>query len=171
MEHCYLHDFVPLNGVCVVDTIHGDVGELRVYPSHPTICNAIEEIGSGNYKDCYGFFSMSNGKYYQAMCNPDENSADVSIDGDIEYNYNKFISNKYFCKDCLKLFEEAKTTYPVMLADMYDLDNIKLYPLVLGATYHIRHYTVVIGEELDKWGKYDVQITSNYYEGGKALDY
>lgn len=171
VEHCYLHEFVPMNCVCIVDTLHGDVGELRVYPPHPTICNAITEIGSEGYKETYGYFTMEGGKYYHVMSEPDKNYAEVTVDGDIKYNYNRFISHDYFCKECLGLFEEANTTYPLMLADMYNLEDIKLYPLALGATYHIRHYTVVIGDELNEQGNYEIEITSNYYEGGKDLDY
>lgn len=171
VEHCYLHEFVPMNCVCLVDTIHGDVSELRVYPPHPTTCNAITEIGSEGCEENYGYFTMASGKYHHVISDPDNNFAEVTVNGDIDYDYNKFISNEYFCKDCLKLFEEANTTYPLMLADMYNLDDIKLYPLVLGATYHIRHYTVVIGDKLNEQGKYEIEITSTYYEGGKSLDY
>lgn len=171
VEHCYLHEFVEMNAVCVVDTLHGGVSELRVYPPHPTTCNAITEIGSEGCENNYGYLSISNGKYHHVMSDPDNNYAEVTVDGGIDYDYNKFISNKYFCKDCMRLFEEANTTYPLMLADMYNLEDIKLYPLVLGATYHIRHYTVVIGDNLNEQGKYEIEITSTYYEGGKSLDY
>lgn len=53
------------------------------------------------------------------------------------------IDGTYFCRDCRgKLADTATEGY--VLADLYDLEHIKAYPIAAGEKYKIREYKVSI---------------------------
>lgn len=59
------------------------------------------------------------------------------------------ILGEIFCRDCrakLAAISESSADYYV-LAELYDLENVQVYPVTAGAEYHIRDYTVTITQE------------------------
>lgn len=164
-EHCRLHEGIPVNGVSLINTIDGQNNELRIFEPHETIGNAITE------KEIYGYSSTLVSKCYICFSSPDERNADITIElSDLPKIIDKDLE-EYYCNSCRDKLKQTNTSYPFILADMYNPDSCILYPLELGATYQIRHYTIIIEPELNGNQQMEIKITSSYFDGGKSLDY
>lgn len=164
-EHCRLHDGVPVNAISLIDTINGQNHELRVFPPHIVVCREIEE------KETYGHMSTSFGMYYLTRSYPDDRSSETTIQTDDLPGLDTRNLKKFYCKACQEKLKSVDTPYGLVLADMYEPKKCTLYPIELGAIYQIRHYTVVVAPELNRNQEIEIKITSNYYDGGKSLDY
>lgn len=58
------------------------------------------------------------------------------------------INKAQFCKSCREVFATLNE-YGYVLADLYDLNAIQVYPLCAGAKYDIRCYSVVVKNDGD----------------------
>lgn len=169
-EDCVICGRWPLNGPCIVNTLNGDVWEVQVFPPHPNISNAIQEIEEG--KD-YGICWLLSGLNYKGtgIALPDDGEAWLSIKVDIITAYTPALASRYFCQNCLDKLNDLQLPNNLVVADIYGLAEgwVEYYALTLESSFDVRHYTFRVAEALE--GRVDIILSSSYYEGGKLLDY
>ena len=109
----------------------GEIGALHVYHPNPVdMAELADEQPTGSYRAVYlcgaqGYYDWCSSCFVQLPEQPDP------------------MRPSLFCRDCRKtLNETAIKGYAIV--DYYDLQNIRIYPIVDGAEYIIRDYTVSI---------------------------
>ena len=119
-DHCYLCEGLSYDGPCLVDLATGNGAELA--PGKNSGYMALSYCGEAVIRTFAGEYSEAA----IPMKNGDVNSY-------------------YFCDDCLQdIAEVADGGY--VLADVSDLDNVRLYEIEAGAIYEIGDQTVKVTE-------------------------
>lgn len=129
-ENCALCGGLKHHAPCLVNLSTGQVGELAIYEPHPTLVGEIAEEQTGGlfaFLPCAGLTAIQDG---------DSPSCSVEIP-----DSHKKLNSQYFCRTCRDLLESAKG---YVLADLYDLKQIRVYSIEDGAEYDIRDYHVSI---------------------------
>lgn len=134
---CALCEDMRYHAPCLVNLVTGKVDELQIYD--PDLeCEG--EIAEEQESKLVHYFAVAGTWVHRDTNNhtctvtlPEEA---VRIDG------------TYFCRDCrAKLTEVATEGY--VLADLYDLENVRVYAVTSGVEYNIREYTVSVTTEED----------------------
>ena len=169
-EDCVVCSYVPFNAPCVVNTSTGDIWEMRVYPPHPNITNAIQEKEEGK---AYGYCVVVGGQARggSGISLPDNNEAHFYIRADSLSVYIPFGSRLFLCRDCLGKLGKLEMTNNFAVVDVYGLagGRVDYYALTLDKDFWLRHYHILT--EHDDYGGLDITVKSTYYEGGRELDY
>lgn len=159
---CRLCGYPSVNPPCIVNLSNAVVAPLRVFPPHERICNAIDER-----QELYHGSSVTITGGIMVSAEPGSHKAWADISTVPEYD--KSGLEKYFCSECIYKIKGLDMENGLVLCDLYDHDNVQIYPVTEGETYQIRHYTVEVGT-IDSHQSLRLNISSNYFEGGKALD-
>lgn len=127
-EQCALCGGLKCHAPCIVDLATGEVGELEIFEPHPTRVGEIAEEQRGGI---FAFLPCVGQRAVQ-----DQNARTCTVE--LPKNRAK-MNPRYFCKSCRKLLAGMRG---YVLADLYDLSNIRVYPIKDGAVEAIRGYTV-----------------------------
>lgn len=159
---CRLCGYPSENPPCVVDLSNAVVMPLRVFPPHERIANAIDER-----QELYHGSSTTFTGRIMVSAEPESRKSWAEISTVPEYDEPSL--EEYFCSECISKIKMLDMQNGLVLCDLYDRDNVQIYPVTEGETYQIRHYTVEVGT-INNNQSLKMDITSNYFEGGKALD-
>ena len=136
-EICALCEDRQYYAPCLVNLATGQVGELQIY------------AGSGHGWTSFFFVAGASG-----MCEENSHTCTATLPEEMGR-----IDGTHFCRDCrAKLTEVATEGY--VLADMYNMENFALYPVIAGEEYVIREYTVTVTAE-EKSERLTVHVTGN----------
>ena len=109
----------------------GEIGALHVYYPNPIdMAELSNEQSTGSFRAVYlcgaqGYYDWGNSCFVQLPAHPEAMRAAL------------------FCRHCREqLSETARSGYAIV--DYYDLRDVQIYPIVDGAEYTIREYTVSI---------------------------
>ena len=164
-QYCPLCEKVPSNGPLIVNTTLGLVGEIQIFDTELKDRLTISE------KRDYGVMRSggAGGAHYYAF--PDNCYADVSIQRQYLYKYSRNVAAHFFCAECVANFDLVSPASNFVLVDGYDADNLQFYCLqdVEQKDISIRHYSFEFEEKNEHC--YDFKVVSNYFEGGRELDY
>lgn len=155
-RQCNLCSQTPSNAICLVNTLSDSVTPLPLFTPHHSIPNQIEDI------EKYTYNTLFTGDCFTANADPKHNKLTVSIDTS-KSTEKTLHKNKTFCKDCAEKLNGLKLPFNLALADIYDMENIKVYPIIKGHTVNIRHYKCKISSKINTLKLY---ITSSYNKGG-----
>lgn len=120
---------------CLVNLSSGEVGELRVYDSHPDLPGnlaPIQQTGTFSFLRCAGIIGYRDTSMHMSHATLPKETAPIDP--------------SHFCHSCRALLAES-TTKGYILMDLYNLNHIQAYPIVSGQQYAIRDYTVSITQE------------------------
>lgn len=129
-KDCALCGGLKYHAPCIVDLSTGEVGELTIYEPHPTLVGeiAVEQPG--------GFLAFLPCVGMTAVQDADARICSVQLS-----KQQKRLNSKYFCSSCCRLLSEVQSNGYV-IADLYDLGEIHVYPIEAGGVYTIRNYVV-----------------------------
>lgn len=131
-DHCYLCEGLSYDGPCLVDLATGNVAELAPGKS------------SG-----YAAFSYCGEAVIRTLAGEYSEAAIPMKNGDV--------NSYYFCDDCLQdIAEVADGGY--VLADIHDLDNVRLYEIEADAVYETGNQMVIV-TEAETIGQLLVRVT------------
>ena len=134
-ETCALCGGFRCHAPCLVRLDTGEVGELRVYDPdtfHRWEISAVQQTGTLSLERCAGAPAVRDTCAHTCTAELTEKPGRLA--------------REYFCGDCRALLAgTADRGY--VLADLYDLEDIRIYPLYDGAEYSIRDYQVTVGRE------------------------
>lgn len=109
----------------------GEIGALHVYHPNPIdMAELANEQPTGTFRavqlcGAQGYYDWGNACYVQLPTQPEPMKAAL------------------FCRDCReKLSETGNEGYAIV--DYYDLRDIHIYPIIDGAEYTIRDYTITV---------------------------
>ena len=122
---------------CLVKLSTGEILEMQVYEYDP------EQPWELAQEQPDGFCQLSMGAGTTAIRSTDNHSCSASLPGDTGT-----AETAYVCPDCRTQLE-AVGAGDYVLADLYDLTDIHLYPLTEGATYTIRDYGASVSRDPD----------------------
>lgn len=128
---CYICEGLPHHAPCLIDLATGGVLELSVYDNDPVVQGELSE----NQTTGHVTFTMSGGM--TAIGDAGVSSSAVLPTESRELNA------ALFCDEC----KAALASIPnqgVVLADLYDLENIQYFPIAEGASYTCREYQISI---------------------------
>lgn len=129
---CKNGEGINYHAPCLVNLSTGAVGELAVYAPHESKLGEVDKSRKG------GYLSIS----YAAGATILRDATDLNCHADVPYD-DEPLNASYFCYDCRRILAEADR-YGYVIADLYDLQNISVYPLEENANYIIRDYVVSI---------------------------
>ena len=121
---------------CLVNLSTGQVGELRVYrpdQEREGEIAEVQETGYFSFLRCAGLTGALEGGKYCSLVVPVSHT---------------LMEAGHFCHECRSILS-ATAIEGYVLLELYDLDDIKAYPISDGASYAIRDYTVDIQQEQD----------------------
>lgn len=161
-ENCLIHNRIETNPPILLNANEGITTELKIFDSHYDNESKVSD------KSHYGCLNVLTTEDAFLMAYPDDSYADISINKDFK-EYSNWKAKKHLCKDCLAAIKEINPATNYIVVDYYDKQNIKYYDLgsIEEKELKIRHYTIEYQEGQD----YKFKIISNYFEGGKTLDY
>lgn len=131
-ETCALCEGFRHHAPCLVRLDTGEVGELRVYdpdPIHREEISAVQQTGTFSFVHCAGILAVRDTDAHTCSAELSEKPGSLA--------------QEYFCINCRGLLAETASAGYV-LADLYDLGNICIYPIRDGASHSIRDYEVTI---------------------------
>lgn len=120
-SHCYLCEGLAYEAPCLVDLATGDVAELK-------------PLNNEDYLVWTGYSSIMV-----------EQQPDGSVLATIPAS-NQEIARELFCDNCLAAID-ATTRGGYILADLEDLDSIRLYTIEADRRFSLRQYDVSIIEQ------------------------
>ena len=128
---CRICEGLPFHAPCLIDLSTGDVLELSVFDNDPVRQGELSDIQStGNFS-----FTMSGGmlaaKDAGYSC-----QASISLEP-------KTANTALFCEACKEELSNTPNT-GIVLADLYDLENIQYYIIEENAEYLFRDYKISI---------------------------
>jgi hypothetical protein len=87
------------------------------------------------------------------------------------YKYSRNVAEHFFCAECVANFDLVSPASNFVLVDGYDADNLQFYCLqdIAQKDISIRHYSFEFEEKNEHC--YEFKVVSNYFEGGRELDY
>lgn len=132
-ETCALCGGFRYHAPCLVRLDTGEVGELRVYDPDPTQreeISAVQQTGTFSLIHCAGVLAARDTDTHTCSAELSEKPGRLA--------------QEYFCISCRGLLAETASEGYV-LADLYDLENICIYPICDGASCSIRDYEVTVG--------------------------
>ena len=121
-RHCYLCQGIPCDAPCLVDLSTGQAVEL----------SATNDPGSVTWTSLGA-----------ARVSLKSNRALVIIPTD-----DRVMNLSLFCNDCQALLSELPDSRYI-ISDMYDLNNLTLYPVQADGSYTIREYEVTVTANAD----------------------
>lgn len=133
-EECALCGNPAYHAPLLVNLSTGESGPLTVYDLHPADPHALSPWQS---EGTFRFLRSAGLTGYQ-----DTATYHSRIEVPITSHR---MNSTYFCKSCQELLADVKKDGYV-LADLYNMDAIQLYPISSGAEYEIRCYSVSIEE-------------------------
>lgn len=144
---------------CLVKLETGQTGQIDVYDIGSEY---LQEIIQFQETGVYTTFSFVSGLVENTITEAHSSTSTINIPKD-----SKYINPKLFCHDCRARIGEAIDgaeiyTTGYVIADLYDLDNIRIYPIEEDAKYNVREYTVEISK--DKKTKELVVSVTGYFE-------
>lgn len=139
---------------CLVDLSTGKVGELIVYTPHRRL---VGEIAPENEQQTgtFGFFSCAGLHGFRCTGN---HTCQVTI----PQGETRMMAPGYYCRDCRELLAGAGIEGYV-LVDLYDIANIKAYPIQEDSVYTIRDYVVSITSD-KQYEKLYVEVQGLLYQ-------
>ena len=161
-ETCLIHNRIETNPPILLNANEGIALEMKIFDFHNDNESKVSD------KTEYGYLNIASTEDAFMMVYPDDSYADISINKEME-EYSKRKAKKHLCKDCLAAIKEINPTTNYIVVDYYDKQNVKYYDLgsIKKQEIKIRHYTLEYEEGQD----YKFKVISNYFEGGKNLDY
>lgn len=159
-DNCPIHNRVETNPPILLNTTEGTTVEMKIFDSYSDTIS--------DKKD-YGYMNMGSSEGVFLMAFPDESYADISINKDLQ-DFSKRKAKKHLCSKCLEAIDKINPTTNYVVVDCYDRNNLKYYNLkdIEEQEIQIRHYTLQFDKDMKE---YKFKIESNYFEGGKTLDY
>ena len=142
-ERCALcggGDETRYHAPALVDLATGAVGELQVYdpdPQRPGELAGVQRTGTFSLGMCAGIVTRRDTS--TQTCRADLPRKTAPMDP------------AHFCRRCRALLAETATE-GYLLADLYDLEYIQVYPIAPGQDYIIRDYTVSVTQETKAGG-------------------
>lgn len=133
-EKCALCDNPAYHAPLLINLSTGESGPLTVYDLNPI---DLHELSSWQSEGTFSFLRSAGLTGYR-----DTATYHARIEVPITAPQ---MNSGFFCKSCRKLLESVKKNGYV-LADLYDLNAIQIYPISSGAEYEIRCYLVTIEE-------------------------
>lgn len=134
-EVCALCGGGRYHAPCLVNLATGEVGELRIYDLDPER----EDSTVNSPAQTRSVFYFTAGVC--AFCDENDNTCTAQLPEKTDP-----VTGTYFCRNCrAKLADIAAGGF--VLADLYDLAHIRIYPVTPGAEYGIRNYTVRISQD------------------------
>lgn len=129
---------------CLVRLETGEIGQLRVYDIGREY---LEEIDQFRETGAYSCGYLLPGCFASVETTAECSTATIPLPEDALY-----INPYLYCRDCRAIIgavikEERIYLDSYVLADLYDLENIHVYPIEDGAEYTIRGYTVTAAKE------------------------
>ena len=129
---------ISYHAPCLLDLSTGQMGELKVYDPHPSLEGEIapmelQQTGTFNFQVCAGLTGVRNtaNHTFQVTLSKDKTLMNPAL----------------FCGDCRRLLADA-VLEGYVIADLYDMANIRVYPVQRGRDAVIRDYRVsVIGRQ------------------------
>lgn len=119
---------------CMVKLATGEVGELRVYDPDPRRGGElapIQRTGTFSFLRCADLVGYRDtSRHVSHVILPEETEP---------------VNPAYFCRNCRTLLV-GTAAGGYVLADLYDVGAIQMYPIADGAEYYIRDYMVSISE-------------------------
>lgn len=161
-EDCLIHNRIETNPPILLNANEGITLEMKIFDYHNDNESKVSD------KTEYGCLNIASTEDAFLMAYPDDSYADVSINKEIE-KYSNWKAKKHLCKECIAAIKKINPTTNYIVVDYYDQQNIKYYDLgsIEEKELKIRHYTLEYEEGQD----YKFKVISNYFEGGKNLDY
>ena len=134
-EHCILCGYdMKYHAPVIVNLSTGDTIELQIYDAHPTIA---AEVVPSKVLDVVHYYQKAG---LSAIGSPSSQTCECTVP-----RCREKIDLSLYCRNCRELLTEVSISGYV-LADLYELKSIKAYPIVKGAVYDIRIYTVSISK-------------------------
>lgn len=145
-EHCVLctDDRTVRTYPCLINLSTGKHGQITVYDIGSEY---LEEIQQFQETGIYTTFSFVADRCQTTATEAHSSTSTFTIPEKVDY-----IDPSLYCLDCRAKIGDAitpamitKTGY--VLADMYDMEHIRIYPIRDGDEYNIRGYTVTISRD------------------------
>lgn len=133
-EHCSLCGYIPSHAPCLINLSTGEVGELRVYETHPFKVGEISSVQRGGY---FCFLSAAGLRGYLDTANWETHFTIPKEQDQYE--------EKYFCKACRELLQECAHT-GFALADLRNPEEPVIYQIVDHVLFSVRCYDVSISK-------------------------
>lgn len=126
---------IPYHAPVLVDLSTGETGELRVYDPDPQCCYELaEEQSTGTFS----FLAVAGLTGYRDTC---DHTCRVTLPKTANS-----VDPALFCRSCRALLADTATE-GYILADLYDVREIRAYAVKDGTKYTIRDYAVSTQEE------------------------
>lgn len=150
-EHCALctDDRIVRTYPCLVKLETGQAGQIAVYDIGSEYLEEIEQFRETGF---YTTFCNIIGCGAYTTTDAHSSTSTLTIPKDANY-----IKPSLYCLDCrakiAKVIDGTGiTAVGYVLADMYDLEHIHIYPIVDGAEYDIQGYTVKVSKDKENKG-------------------
>lgn len=147
-ERCALCDDLPRHAPCIINLNTGEKMELDVYEPHPFLVGEIADEQRGG---CFSFVRGTGIEGYKLGAEL------IAITIPIQNNK---LEKKYFCHTCQQLLDDYKKEGYV-LADLKDIKQPILYPIVNGHSFSFRCYEVFV-ERLDESSEFEITVIGTY---------
>ena len=142
-NHCALctDDRTVRTYPCLVKLATGEHGEITVYDIGSEYLEEIQQFQeTGNYTTA----TFVDGLYQSTTTQAHSSTGAITIPESAEY-----INPSLYCLDCRAKIGEVidpvmVTEVGYVLADMYDMEHIHIYPILDGKKYDIRGYIVEV---------------------------
>lgn len=145
-EHCALcaDNRTVRRYPCLVKLATGEIGQIRVYDL------GSEFLEGNNQFEETGFYTFA---FFAADCFASNTTIAGTSTSSVPIHKDALYINPYlYCRDCrarignvLKTGSICITGY--VIVDLYDLEDIRIYPIEEDAKYNVRDYTVEISKD------------------------
>lgn len=138
---------IPYHAPCLINLSTGQMGELKVYTDHPSRQGEIapaemQQTGTFSFRPCADLVAI------QDTCT---HTCIVTLPKDRE-----LMNPALFCNRCRQLLAIAGLDGYVVV-DLYNLDNVRAYPVQKGRSEVIRDYRISVSSR--NGGFLDVYVT------------
>lgn len=145
-KHCVLctDDRTVRTYPCLIKLSTGEHGQITVYDIGSEY---LEKIQQFQETGIYTTFSFVADRCQTTATEAHSSTSTLTIPAKVDY-----INPSPYCLDCRAkignvLTPKMITKTDYVLADMYDLEHIRIYPILDGAEYDIQGYTVTISRD------------------------
>lgn len=134
--HCYICDGLRYHAPCLLDLSTGNILELSVYENNPTTQGELAQNQTTGHFSFMRSGSMTAARNTGVSCSATIPSISQKMDCSL------------FCDAC-RISLEYIPNNGIILADLYDLNNIQYFVIDEGANYSFRNYQISIDKKLD----------------------
>lgn len=130
---CGFGDGIAYHAPCLLNLATGEMGEMKVFDYRPeSSLELSERQQTGTFSFLYVDGKVSA---YRDTC---DHSSHATLPVELPA-----MKKRFFCRECQQLLSKASST-GYILADLFDLDAIQVFPVSVGAKYEIRNYSVSV---------------------------